>query len=123
MKTFYFSLLLVITSLFLAGCFDTEPRIFGVRESVWLTLNDDQRQEAIRGYNERNEPEIYGCKKSAWERMSDWEREETMREYRRQQEIEAREREIRHQREMIRDLTSSLERATRRNDSCSPCCF
>ena len=44
---------LLALSFLLAGCFHYEPQIFGVDQSVWLTLSEAERVAVIEGYNQK----------------------------------------------------------------------
>lgn len=51
-----FSLLFCV-SLFLSGCFHYEPQIFGIPQSTWVTLSEQERVHVIDGYNRKKELE------------------------------------------------------------------
>lgn len=51
-----FSLLFCV-SLFLSGCFHYEPQMFGVPQSIWVTLSEAERVHVIDGYNRKKELE------------------------------------------------------------------
>lgn len=44
----------MLASMVLAGCF-SEQKIFGVNESIWLNLSDNDRQRAIEAYYRQND--------------------------------------------------------------------
>lgn len=46
--------LLAVTAL-MTGC---EPTVFGVPQSQWNTLNDQQRTQVIQGYNQRQQQAV-----------------------------------------------------------------
>lgn len=47
---YFFPALLIITTIMLTGCTATQ---FGVPEEQWQQMNDEQKQLAISGYNQR----------------------------------------------------------------------
>ena len=55
MKTLTRCLLILIPVVFLTACQPPEPRVFGVRQSVWETLTPAQKQTVIQGYNNRKQ--------------------------------------------------------------------
>lgn len=54
MKIFSF---LFCSSLFVSACFHYEPQIFGVPQSIWVTLSEQERVHVIDGYNRKKELE------------------------------------------------------------------
>ncbi|HEX2583214.1 MAG TPA: hypothetical protein VHL30_03770 [Chlamydiales bacterium] len=74
----YFATLSVaFLSLFLGAC---QQRIFGVDEAIWSTLNEQEREKVIDGYNKRKEIELVNAQKQ---------QEKELENERYRQEIEA----------------------------------
>lgn len=44
-------------SLILSGCFHYEPQVFGVPQSTWVTLSEQERLHVIDGYNRKKQIE------------------------------------------------------------------
>lgn len=40
-------------SIMLTACKPSPPQIFGVNQNVWNSLTPDQKQQVIKGYNQR----------------------------------------------------------------------
>jgi hypothetical protein len=54
----YFMYLLIVVVLILTGCTALfEPTVFNVPQSQWNQLTPEQKQEVIKGYNEREKIE------------------------------------------------------------------
>ncbi len=47
--------LVVSAGLVLAGCVTPEPMVFGVPQSQWDGLNDEQQAQVIDGYNQKQQ--------------------------------------------------------------------
>lgn len=59
MKKYRF-LSIAVFSIFLASC---QQKMFGVDEAVWSTLNKQEREKVIDGYNKRREIELANAQK------------------------------------------------------------
>lgn len=67
----------ILFSLLFTSC---HPRVFGVDEAVWNTLNEPERTKVIEGYNRRRETELANQQK---------EREKELDNQRHRQELDA----------------------------------
>jgi hypothetical protein len=46
-------ILVAVVGLTLAGCTPPQPMMFGVPQTQWNTLTQQQKQQVIQGYNQR----------------------------------------------------------------------
>ena len=76
-KKYFAALSVALLSIFLGAC---QQRIFGLDEAVWSTLNEQEREKVIDGYNERREIELVNAQKR---------KEKELENERHRQEVEA----------------------------------
>jgi len=76
-KKYYITLSIAALGVLLSAC---QQRVFGLDEAVWNTLNEQEREKVIDGYNKRREIELVNSQKQ---------KEKELENERHRQEVEA----------------------------------